>query len=116
MRQYELTSNWGLSKQSWLCSRQERERYGKMIRKWTQEHPKATLVQECLIEDLIALHILVQRLRDCRYFFDGEKTDYEQVADHKTDVSTEDMERKSKEFDKYFERLQKMKTDTLLTR
>lgn len=111
MRQYELTSLWGLSKQSWLVSRQERERFGKMIRKWKKENPKSTLVQECLIEDLVSLHIMAQRLRDCRYFFDGEMTDYEQVEDHKTDTSTDDLQRKSKEFDKYYERLQKMKTE-----
>lgn len=111
MRQYELTSLWGLPKQAWLVSRQERERFGKMVRAWRKQNPKPTLVQECVIEDLIALHIMVQRLRDQRHFFDGEKTDYGEVGDHQTDISTEDLQRKSKEFDKYYERLQKMKTE-----
>lgn len=111
MKQYELTTLWGLSKQSWLCSRQERERFGKIVRKWRKENPKPTLVQEMLVEDLIALHIYAQRLRDRRYFFDGEKSDYAQPDKHTPDVSTEDLKRKSSEFEKHYERIQKMKTE-----
>ena len=111
MREYELSTLWGLSKQSWLISRAERERFGKMVRQWRKENPKPTLIQEMLIEDLIALHIMTQRLRDRRYFFDGEKTNYEQVKKHEPDIETEDLQRQSREFDKYYRELQRMKSD-----
>lgn len=64
-----------------------------------------------LIEDLIALHIMTQRIRDRRHFFDGEKTDYEQVAKHDVDIESEDLQRKTREFDKYYRDLMKMKTE-----
>ncbi len=77
MRQYEFSEvGWGLSKTSWLVSRSERERFTKMCRRWHKENPKANLIQEMLIEELFALHIFSQRLRDRRCFFDGEHTDY----------------------------------------
>ena len=72
MRQYEFAEvGWGLSKQSWLVSRSERERHTKMCRRWRKENPKSTILQELLIEELFALHIYSQRLRDRRILFDG---------------------------------------------
>ncbi len=113
MREYEFTSNWGMSKQCWLINRQERERFGKMVRQWKKETPKATLLQEMLVEELVALHIYSQRLRDRRYFFDGEKADYAKVADHEVDVHTEDLERQTREWEKYMPLIQRWKTDLL---
>jgi len=82
-----------------------------MVRQWRKENPKPTLIQEMLIEDLVALHIMTQRIRDRRHFFDGEKTDYEQVAKHDVDIESEDLQRKTREFDKYYRELQRMKSD-----
>ena len=113
MKEYEFTGSWGLSKTCWLVNRYERERYGKMTRRWKKENPQATLLQEMLIEELISLHIYSQRLKDRRWLFSGEKTDYEKVSDHAVDIHSEDIDKKMREFDKYMPLIQKWKTDLL---
>jgi len=113
VREYELATTWGLPKQSWLVTRHERERFGRMLRKWKRENPKATLIQEMLAESLVRLHIWEQRLVDRRTFFDGERTDYQEVADHKPDVDTEDLERKMKEWKELMPLVIKWKTELL---
>lgn len=113
MREYELSTLHGFQKQNWLVNRQERQRFSKCIRKWKAENPKATIIQEMLIESLVRLHIFEQRLCDQRIFFFGEKTDYSQVTDHKTDVDSEDLKVKQKEFETFMPQIQRWKTDLL---
>ncbi len=84
-----------------------------MVRRWKKENPKATLLQEMLIEELISLHIYSQRLKDRRWLFSGEKTDYEKTGDHEVDIHSEDLDRKMREFDKYMPQIQRWKTDLL---
>lgn len=111
MRRYELTTIEGFTMQSWLVTRPEQNRFVGMARRWKKENPKSNLVQEMIAESLIRLHIFEQRLVDRRVFFDGEKTDYQQVADRMVDVSTEDLQRQSREFEKYMPLIQRWKLE-----
>ena len=121
MRRYELSTNWGLSYLSTFASRQERERFVKIIREWKQDKDPTRIVREMLFEDLAHLHVFSQRLLDNRLFFDGEQSSYTQenklregggVTSEKVGViSSEDKTRKAKEFDKYMPQIQKMKVD-----
>ena len=113
MRQYELDTLWGLSKQSWLVTRQERERFGRIIRKWRKENPKSTTIQEMLAESLIRFHIMEQRLIDRRILFDGTPTNYEQIKDHEVDVESDDLKQKQREFDKMMPQVMRWKIDLL---
>lgn len=113
MREYELTTTWGLPKQSFLVTRQERERWGRIVRQWRKEHPKSTVVQQMLFESLARYHILAQRLVDNRVFFDGTPTCREEVADHKVDIDSEDLARKQKEFDKYMPLFERWRVELL---
>lgn len=112
MREYELSTFWGFPKQSWL-SNNERQRLGRMLRKWKKENPKPTLLQEMLIESIVRLHIWEQRLVDNRVTFDNQKTDYQQVADKKTDVDSEYLSQKQKEWEKYMPQIMKWKAEYL---
>ena len=121
MRRYELGCNWGMSYLSTFASRQERERFTKIIRQWKQDKDPTRIVKEMLFEDLSHLHVFSQRLLDNRMFFDGEETSYTcenkllkdgGITTEKVGViSTEDKARKQKEFDKYMPQIQKMKVD-----
>ena len=113
MKKYELTSLQGLTFQCWLVNRYEQERFAACVRKWKQENPKATIVQEMLAESLIRCHIWEQRLVDRRFFFDGEKTDYAQVRDREIDITTDDLKRKNSEFKEMMPQIQKWKSELL---
>ena len=84
-----------------------------MMRRYKKENPKSNLFQEMIAESLIRVHIWEQRIADRRYFFDGETTDYRQTGDHETDVSTDDANRKLREFKELMPLIQRWKTDYL---
>jgi len=113
MRKYELTSLDGLTYQCWLATRWEQKRFADLIRAWKKQNPKATVIQEMLVESLVRCHVWEQRLVDRRLFFDGERTDYKQVADRDVDISTDDLNRKSREFKEMMPLIQRWKTDLL---
>lgn len=113
MRQYELTTIWALPKQAWLVNRAERERFGKCVRQWRKENPKANIVQQMLFESLVRLHIWEQRLVDNRCLFNGEKTDRQEIRDHEVDVHSEDLRQKEAEFKEMMPQIMRWKTELL---
>lgn len=110
---YELLTLKGLSKQSWL-TKDEQVRFRLLCQKWTKENPNATVPQITLVEDYIRNHLLLQRLVDKRYFFDGSKTSYSVVDGRKTsELDGEDEDRKTREFDKWYPILMGIETKLL---
>mgnify|MGYP006969356726 FL=1 len=95
-------TSWGLTKQSFLLTRQERERYNKIVRRYKKEFGSAhNLMQQMAAEHCITLHIMIQRLIDRRLtLFDA--TDYEVIQPHTPDIDSEDIRKKETEFNKYF--------------
>jgi len=55
-----------------------------------------------LCEDLIRLHIMEQRLHDCRVFFDGSRTSMLRISPHDSAMPQEDISQKQAEFNKYW--------------
>ena len=123
MRKYELSCNWGLSYLSTFCSRQERERFVKIIRQWKGDTDKTRIIREMLFEQLAHVHILTQRLYDNKITFDGDETDYSQVrkiTDEETGwestekvgvIGAEHQAQKQKEMEKYLPMLSKIQID-----
>lgn len=113
MRQYELSTMAGYSKQCFLPTREERTRFGRIAGKWRLENTKPTILQEMLFERILTLHIQIQRLLDRRQLWNGSKTDYCSLGGHVANVSDEDMQQKEKEYDKYMPLLMKQWTDLM---
>lgn len=113
MKPYELSTLEGLPKQAWLFARSERDRFHGIAAKWKRDNPNATPVQEMLFESLLRCHLWEQRLVDSRQYFSGEPTDYKQIADKTPDVSSEDLNRKATEFEKYMPLIQRWKVEYL---
>lgn len=113
MRKYELVTNWGLPHNSIFANRDEQNRFTRILTKCKIENPKATIAVEIIMEDLAYLHILSQRLRDKRYFFDGDESDWQKVDRYKLNVSSEHLRDKQAEFKKWFSEIQKAKMELL---
>lgn len=114
MKAYELTTLNHLFKSHWLLSRAEQDRFRDIVMSWKRKNKDATIFHEMLVESLVRLHLMEQRLVNQTQFFDGESTDYKYIReDRKGDISREDSSRKAAEFDKYFWAVMKHKTDLL---
>lgn len=123
MRKYELGCNWGLSYLSTFCSRQERERFVKIVRQWKGDRDKTQIIREMLFEQLAHCHILTQRLYDNKITFDGQATDYTQerkIIDEESGfastekvgvIGSDDKAQKQKELEKYLPMLSKIQID-----
>jgi len=114
VKAYELTTLNHLPKSHWLLSRSEQDRARDVLLKWKKKNKDATIYHEMLVETLVRLHLIEQRLVNQTQFFSGETTDYRYIGkDRKSDISTEDAERKTREFDKYFFPVVKLKGEYL---
>lgn len=114
MRTYELTTLNHLFRSHWLLDRAEQERFRDIVLKWKRTNKDADIFHEMLVESLVRLHLMEQRLVNRTQFFSGEKTDYRYIREEKAgDIPTEDAQRKQAEFDKYFFTVLKHKTELL---
>jgi len=81
---------------------------------WRKDNPKASVIQQMLMESLVRVHLFEQRLIDKRRFFDGSLTDYRVEDGRKTaDLGDEDRQRKEKEFEKWYPQVIRWKNDLL---
>ena len=111
MRKYELDTMYGLSHSSWLVTREEIKRWNQICREVKKSKPD--VLHQMVLESLIRCHIWEQRLVDRRYFWNGDRTTYCKTADHEQDIDTEDLDRKQKEWDRYFPLVTRYKMDLL---
>ncbi len=108
---YEITSVNGFPKQCWLFDSQEQRLWRDLCKKWKKENPSAGVEKEIVAETLIRLHIMEHRLVDRRRFWNGsDATSYRVEDGRKTaSIDTEDAERQTKEFDRYYWQILAMK-------
>lgn len=96
--------------------RSEYDRFVNLVKHWQRDNPsvKAGDTRSLIAERLIILHVLIQRLHDKRYFWDGSPTTFQNAgSDHAFTMSAEDAERKDKEFWRYYSELHKWQLDLL---
>lgn len=114
MRNTELTTLNHLFKSHWLLSRSEQERFRDIVLKWKRVNRDASIFHEMLVESLVRLHLMEQRLVNQSQFFFGEQSDYRYIRESRTgDISTEDAQQKKREFDLYYWQVVKHKTELL---
>jgi translation initiation factor 2 alpha subunit (eIF-2alpha) len=114
MRGSELTTLDYFYKSYWLLSRQEQERFRSIVMKWKKTNRDASIFHEMLVESVVRLHLIEQRLVNQTTFMFGETTDYRYIGEQKRgEITTEDAARKQAEFDKYFFNVIKHKTELL---
>lgn len=96
--------------------RSEYDRFVNLVKHWRKDNPsvKAGDLRSLIVERLLVLHVLMQRLHDRRYFWNGEKTTFQNAGkDHEFTLAAEDAERKDREFWKYYPELHRWQTDLL---
>lgn len=114
MRKTELTTLNHLYKSHWLLTRSEQDRFRDIVLKWKRGNKDASIFHEMLVESLVRLHLMEQRLVNQSQFFFGEQTDYRFIRETRTgDISTEDAQQKRREFDAYYWQVVKHKTELL---
>lgn len=97
-------------------NRRECDRFVNLVKAWKRDNPsvKAGSPQALIAERYLILHVLIQRLHDKRYFWDGSETTFQNAgADHEFTLSSEDAERKDKEFWTHYEKLARWQLDLL---
>jgi hypothetical protein len=90
------------------ANRSERERWVRIVKTWQKKQPDATVEATALFESWLWLHVLEQRLRDNRVFFDG--TDTSMCGDS---LPADDLERKQRELDKWLPVIVKNKLEVM---
>lgn len=96
--------------------RAEYDRFVNLVKHWKRDNPsvKAGDLRSLIVERLLVLHVLMQRLHDKRFFWNGERTTFQNAgADHEFCLSAEDAERKDREFWKYYPELHRWQCDLL---
>jgi hypothetical protein len=97
-------------------NRAEYDRWVNLVKHWRNANKgiKAGDLRSLLVERILILHVLLQRLHDKRFFWDGTPTTFQNAgADHEFTMSAEDGERKDREYWKYYPDLHRWQLDLL---
>lgn len=96
-------------------NRRECDRFTALVKAWKRDNPsvKAGSPQALIAERYMILHVLIQRLIDKRYFWDGTATSFQSAADHEFTLSAECQARKDKEYWTHYPELHRWQMDLL---